>query len=81
MNTAIFIGNLNFDTTNETLSSFLHEYGAIKSCEIIIDKFSFKSKGYARVMVENEEIAHKIIESLNGRELEGRPLKIALYNR
>ena len=64
MNTAIFIGNLNFDTTNDKLFSFLQNYGNIISCEIAIDKFSFKSKGYARVLIEDKESACNIVQTV-----------------
>jgi len=76
MTAFLFIGNLNYDTTNDELSELLSEYGSILNCKIILDKFTLKSKGFAHIDVENRETADKIIRELNGTEFNRRPLKI-----
>lgn len=81
MSNKIFIGNLNYETTNDQLQSFLSQKGLILSCEIVVDKFSLKSKGFAYAEVKSEEYAEIIINSLNGKTLNGRPLKIDYYKK
>lgn len=76
MNISLFIGNLNFAATNDQLLSLLSNYGQINKCNIVLDKFTLRSKGFAHVEVEDEETAEKIRIELNGLSFEGRPLKI-----
>lgn len=78
---SLFIGNLNFAATNEQLLSLLSVYGKIIQCTIVTDKFTLKSKGFARVDVENKETAEKIIRELNAGMFEGRPLKIEYFKK
>lgn len=80
MNFSLFIGNLNYGTTNDQLLTLMSKYAEIIKCEITIDRFTLKSKGFAFAEVENREIADKIIADLNGRELDGRVLKIEYCN-
>lgn len=79
MSVGIFIGNLNFETERDELIKHLEQYGSIIDCEIITDRFTFRSKGFARAETESRETAEKIIRNLNGKTLGGRPLKIELY--
>jgi RNA recognition motif-containing protein len=81
MNKQLFVGNLNFDTTQDALLAELEKYGEITRLEIITDKFSFKSKGFAHVTVDSLETAERIIKALNGKNLDGRPMRVEMYNR
>lgn len=80
MSIQLFIGNLNFKTTHETLLDELKKYGEIIKLEIRIDRFTLKSRGFAHALVPDKKTADKIIEAFKGKELDGRPLRIELYN-
>ncbi len=79
MSFSIFIGNLNYSSTESDLLTILEEFGKILSIEIIKDNYTSKSKGFAHVQTLNQETALLIIKSLNGKLLNGRPLKIEFY--
>lgn len=75
----IFIGNLNFETNHKTLMKLLEEYGNILSLKIETDKFTQRSKGFAKATVEDRETAEKIISALNGAVIDGRIIRVEIY--
>ncbi|MDA3808829.1 MAG: RNA-binding protein [Spirochaetaceae bacterium] len=79
MSKKLFIGNLNFDVTSDELRDYLGGYGSLLSLNIIEDRFSLKSKGFAHAVVENQKAAEAILEQLNGKIFKGRPLKIEFF--
>lgn len=81
MSRIIFIGNLNYDTTVDRLSDFLSPFGTLEKCEIIVDKYTFKSKGFAYAELDSPETADRIISNLNGKTLDGRTVKIEYYSK
>ena len=72
----IYIGNMSFITTEETLASTFSRYGKVLSSEVIRDKFTEQSKGFGFVEMEDEAEAKAAIAGLNGKELEGRRLRV-----
>ncbi|PTN05984.1 RNA-binding protein [Mangrovibacterium marinum] len=72
----IFVGNLNYNLTQDDLREIFEEYGELDSVKLITDKFTGKSKGFGFVEMANEEEAKKAIEELNGAELEGRTMVV-----
>jgi len=72
----IYIGNLSFDTTADQLRDVFAGFGEVTTVNIITDKFSGESRGFAFVemAVKNEAIA--AINGLNGQELNGRALNV-----
>ncbi|HNW96833.1 MAG TPA: RNA-binding protein [Bacteroidales bacterium] len=73
----IFISNLSFRVSDEDLLSLFGEYGAVKSAKVITDKFSGRSRGFGFVEIEDNEIAKKAIEELDGVEYDGRVIKVS----
>ena len=74
----LYIGNLEFGVTEETLKSAFTEKGITpKEVKIITDKFSGKSKGFGFAEFETTEQAQEAIDSLNGQELNGRPMRVS----
>ena len=69
----IYVGNLNWATTEQELIEFFEPYGKVASAKIIIDYHTKKSKDYGFVDMNNVDEA---IEKLDGQELRGRSLKI-----
>jgi len=73
----IYIGNLDYNVTEEELQKTIEEKGLqIKELKIITDKFTGKSKGFGFAEFEKNEDAQSAIESLDGHELKGRRLKV-----
>ena len=76
MATKLFVGNLSFNTTEMDVLDLFKQAGTVASCELILDKFTNKSRGFAFVTMGSQEEANKAIETINGRELDGRALRV-----
>lgn len=72
----IFVAKLSFDTQSEDLKEVFEEFGAVTSANVITDKFTGKSKGFAFVEMENDDEAKKAINELNDSELDGRTIVV-----
>lgn len=72
----IFIGNLNYDLTEDDIREIFEEYGELNSVKVISDKFTGRSKGFGFVEMLNDDEAKKAIEELNGAEVEGRSIVV-----
>jgi len=72
----IYVGNLNYDTNDETLLTLFKEYGEVESAKVITDKYSGRSRGFGFVEMPDSGEAQKAIEALNGHEVDGRTLKV-----
>ena len=74
----IYIGNLEFGTSEDDLKKFIEEKGlSAKDVKIITDKFSGKSKGFGFAEFETEEQTQQAIDALNEQELNGRALRVS----
>jgi len=76
MATKIFVGNLSFNTTEGDILELFKQAGNVTSCELIVDKFTNKSRGFAFVEMGSQEEAQKAITQFNGKEMDGRPLTV-----
>ncbi len=76
----IYVGNIPYSMKEAEIEQFFSEYGTVLSVKIIIDKFTKRSKGYAFVEMEDESQAQSAIESLNGKEVQGRSIKVSKAN-
>ena len=72
----IYVGNLNYDTTEDDLKTIFAEYGTVESVNVIKDKFTGKSKGFAFVEMGDEDSAQQAIEGMNQQEIMGRRIKV-----
>jgi len=72
----LYVGGLSYDTTEATLKDTFASAGTVESATIIIDKMTNRSKGFGFVEMSSEEEAKKAIETLNGKELDGRTLTV-----
>ncbi len=68
----LFIGGLNFKTTEEVLASEFAKAGEVLSAVIIMDRMTNRSKGFGFVEMANDDEAEKAIAMFNGQELDGR---------
>ncbi|HDS00775.1 MAG TPA: RNA-binding protein [candidate division Zixibacteria bacterium] len=72
----IYIGNLSFETTEEQLRQAFEDFGNVSAAQIIVDKYSGKSRGFAFVEMSEKDEATAAISGLNGQELNGRELNV-----
>jgi RNA recognition motif-containing protein len=73
----IYVGNLSFQTTEESLSDLFGEHGTVNSVSILTDRVTGRSRGFAFVEMNDDGEARAAMEALNGREFDGRPLRVA----
>jgi len=76
MSTKIFVGNLNFQATEQELQDFLASYGVIQEVFMPKDRETGRPRGFAFVTFEDDTAAKKALEDLNGKEFAGRPLTV-----
>lgn len=72
----IYVGNLRYNLSEEALKSIFEEFGDVASVKIIKDKFSGESKGFGFVEMTSDADARKAIAELNGKEVDGRSLRV-----
>ena len=72
----IYIGDLSFSTTEETLKSLFAAFGEVASVKVIKDRFSGKPKGFAFVEMPSNSEADQAIKALNGNRVDGKHIKI-----
>ena len=76
MATKLYVGNLSFNTTESQISDLFKQAGNVVSCQLIIDKATNKSKGFGFVEMGSPAEAAKAIADCNGKELDGRTIKV-----
>ena len=76
MATKLYVGNLSPNTTEGQVLDLFKQAGNVVSCQLIMDKITSKSKGFAFVEMGSEAEATKAIADCNGKELDGRALKV-----
>ena len=72
----LFVGNISFQTTESDLTSLFDPFGEITRVQIVTDRDTGRSRGFAFVEMTDDEDASKAIEALNGKELDGRALNV-----
>lgn len=72
----IFAGSLPYELTESELEGMFAEFGTVSSAKIIKDKYTQRSKGYGFIEMADDEQANKAIESLNGKEINGRNIVV-----
>ena len=71
----IYVGNINFKSTEESLEGLFSNYGEVQEVAVITDRETGRPRGFAFVTMDDEG-GKKAIEALNGQEFEGRTLNI-----
>ena len=72
----IFVGNLNFRATEESLRAIFERYGVVNSARIMTDRDTGRSRGFGFVEMANDSEADQAITALNGYNMEGRALNV-----
>ncbi len=72
----IYVGNMNYATTEDQLNNLFGQYGTVLSVNIINDRDTNRPKGFGFVEMEEEDAAEAAISALNGFEYDGRNLRV-----
>jgi len=72
----IFVGNLSYTTTEDSVRSLLTPHGEVESVNLITDRETGRSRGFCFVEMPNEKEARAAIAALDGSELDGRTIKV-----
>jgi len=72
----IYVSNLNYSTTSESLEELFAEYGEVTSAKIITDRETGRSRGFGFVEMTNDEDGQKAISELNEVEFEGKTINV-----
>lgn len=76
MDKKLFVGNLAWATTEDDLKAYFGQFGTVESAEVLRDRFTGRARGFAFVVMATAEEAQRAIENTEGREFQGRPLKV-----
>ena len=73
----IFVGNLSYSSTEESLRALFEAHGEVASARIITSRETGRSRGFGFIEMPNDEEAKAAIEALDGKDLDGRNLKVS----
>jgi RNA recognition motif-containing protein len=76
MSAKLYVGKLAYETTEETIKNLFAEHGNVVSVQVIMDRDTNQSKGFAFVEMESEEEAQAAIKALDGKEVDGRAIVV-----
>ena len=76
MKNKIYVGNLNYSSTEEQLEQLFASYGSVVSAVIVTDKYTDQSKGFGFIEMADEDAATAAISALNGTEFDNREIRV-----
>jgi RNA recognition motif-containing protein len=76
MSKNIYVGNLPFRSSEDNIRDLFAQYGAVASVKLISDRETGKPRGFGFVEMDDDAEADAAIEALNGKDFEGRSLKV-----
>jgi len=72
----IYVGNMSYQMTEDSLGAVFAEYGEVSKVTIITDRETGRAKGFGFITMNNDDEAKAAIEALNEKEVEGRTLRV-----
>ncbi len=76
MEAKLYVGNLSYQTTEDTLLSLFSQAGTVASVTLIKDKYTGQSKGFAFVEMSNQSEAEQAIKLFDGKNFDNRDIKV-----
>lgn len=76
MGTKLYVGNLSYQTQESELRDAFAEYGTVVSANIVNDRDTGRSRGFGFVEMTSDEEARAAESAMNGKEVDGRTLKV-----
>ena len=78
MNNRVFVGNLSFQTTEDSLRDAFAQFGDVIETKVVMDRDTGRSRGFAFVEMASNDAATKAIQAMDGQELDGRAVRVNL---
>ncbi|GEM_PF-1719279 len=78
MENKLYVRNLAYQVTNDDLSQFFAQAGAVTSASVVMDRMSGRSRGFGFVEMSTAEEAQNAIQMLDGKDLMGRPVQVMI---
>jgi cold-inducible RNA-binding protein len=76
MSKNIYVGNMSYDTTADTLRELFEAHGEVEEVSVITDRATGRPRGFAFVEMADAEAANAAIAALDGQDVDGRTLKV-----
>jgi RNA recognition motif-containing protein len=76
MATNLYVGNLSYDTSEDTLRTLFGEFGEVEAVNVITDRYTGRPRGFAFVEMAEEQPAMEAISALNGKSVDGREIRV-----
>ena len=76
MGTRLYVGNLSYNVTNQSLETLFAEFGRVQSAQVVMDRDTGRSKGFGFVEMTDNGQAQAAIAGLNQKEVDGRSLTV-----
>jgi RNA recognition motif-containing protein len=76
MATKLYVGNLSYGATDQSLNTLFSQSGTVTSSQVVVDKFTGQSRGFAFVEMSTDAEAQTAISQLNGKQHDGRTLTV-----
>jgi RNA recognition motif-containing protein len=73
----LYVGNLSYSTTDASLNEAFAKAGTVTSAQVVMDKMTGRSRGFGFVEMTNDEDAPKAIEMWDGKEIDGRAVRVS----
>ena len=70
----LYVGKLSYNTTDSDLRTMFEEFGSVESVQVIMDRDTGRSKGFAFVEMSSDQEAQAAISALNGKDVDGRTI-------
>lgn len=72
----IYVGNINYNTSEDSLRAMFEEYGEVESVKLIKDRDTGRAKGFGFVEMTDDNAAESAIEAINDTQIDGRDIKV-----
>jgi cold-inducible RNA-binding protein len=76
MSSRLYVGNLSHDSSAETLRAAFSEFGEVTDVQMVVDRYSGRTRGFAFITMATREQAARAAAKMNGATLDGRPVRV-----
>jgi RNA recognition motif-containing protein len=76
MGKKLFVGNLSWDTRDDGLYEAFAQFGEVTEAKVVTDRDSGRSRGFGFVTFSSDEAGDEAISAMDGKELDGRPIRV-----